>query len=171
MNDCCCSFRILSFCGVGKGCILQLYSDLYHSILFSNPSLLHSLSLLVWKSQYGFCYSLSHTLTHSSSHAFPCSAPGLVSPYFLCWLQAVSFFRSCIYPLGTLTSFEQQIKNSISNSVPRKICFHCTGKTLFYSAVVWFHLTISISKKKPSPEYHTILEFYLISFQGLFLVS
>ncbi len=71
--------------------------------------------------------SLSHTDTHSrspahtSSHAFPCSAPGLVSPYFLPWLRAVSFFRSCIYPLGTLTSSEQQIINSISTLFPENL--------------------------------------------------
>lgn len=74
--------------------------------------------------------SVSHTLTHktrlathTSSHAFPCSSPGLVPPYFLSWLQAVSFFRSCIYPPGTLTSFEQRLINSISNSVPPKNLF------------------------------------------------
>lgn len=102
------------------------------------PILLCPLSLLNWKSQHERRRSLSvplslshtdeaqqHTHTHTSSGAFPCSGPGLVS-HFLSWLQAVSFFRSCIYPLGTHTSSEQ-LKNSISTTP--KICFHCTGKT------------------------------------------
>lgn len=82
-----------------------------------------------------FHFPLSHTLTLTytsrSSHAFPCSGPGCVSPYFLSWLQAVSFFRSCTYPLGKLTSSEQGIINSISTLFPEKICFHCASKTSF----------------------------------------
>lgn len=69
---------------------------------FCDPIGLHSLSLLNWKSpSLSLCLSRIHTHKHTkSSHAFPCSAPGLVSAYFLSWLQAVSFFRSYIYPPG-----------------------------------------------------------------------
>lgn len=146
----------------------ELYSDLCGPVLVT-----FELEKPSWVLLLPLCPSLSltHEPAHTSSHAFPCSGPGLVSPYFLSWLQAVSFFRSCIYPLGTLTSFEQCFINSISNSVPRKICFHCTGKTLFHSAVVWFHLTLSISKEKLSLEYHPMLQFCLISSQGIILVS
>lgn len=79
----------------------------------------------IWVLPLPLC--LSHTdahnrsPAHTSSHAFPCSGPGLVSPYFLPWLRTVSFFRSCIYPLGTLTSSEQQIINSISALFPENL--------------------------------------------------
>ena len=63
----------------------------------------------------------NYPLTHPSSHGFPCSGLGLVSPYFLFWLQAVSFFRSCIYPLGMLTSFAQQFINSLSTPFPENL--------------------------------------------------
>lgn len=128
-----------------------MYSDLHHNILVTYFCYIHWDFWIVKKDFMGFASpSVSHTLSHTehtSSHAFPCSGPVLVPAYFLSWLRAVSFFQSCIYPLGTLTSFEQHFINSISISVPWKICFHCTGITLFYSSVVWFHLTISISKR------------------------
>lgn len=143
-------------CYIGKSSILStlFWSSSQHLALITQFFYIPC-DFWIWeKNLLGFATpSFLHTAPQHTEQSFPCSCPLLVSPYFLSWLRAVSFFRSCIYPLGMLTSFEQHFINSISNSVPWQICFYCTDKTLFYSSVVWFDLTISISKEKPSLEY------------------
>lgn len=155
---------------------LKLFAlfDLYYKII----TIPGDFSVTFWsKLPIMVCYSCSvflrrshsdtPTHTHTSSHAFPCSGPGLVSPYFLSWLQAVSFFRSCIYPLGKLTSFEQGIINSISTLFPKKSVSTVQAKHRFLSAVVRLHLVISVSEENVFRG----LEFCLISSEGVINVS
>lgn len=116
------SYRYVGFSKSLSATTVEYKSGLFLIILTSElTKKIKSLSHALCLSHRALTHSSS--LTHTSSHAFPCSGPGLISSRFLFWLQAVSFFRSCIYPLGMLTSSEQQFINSVFNSVPPENLF------------------------------------------------
>lgn len=81
------------------------------------------------------------------------------------------FSKAAFILWGMLTSFAKELINSLSTLFPLKTCFHCTGKTSFYSAAVWFHLTVSVSKEALGESFTPRLEFCLISSRGKILLS
>lgn len=153
-------------------------------VCFSETIISQSLCLIGWKKKqnnlallYFLCVFLRELLTHNcplthtNSHGFPCSGLGPVSSYFLFWLQAVSFFRSCIYTLGMLTSFAQQFINSLSTPFPEKSVFTAQAKHHFIQLLFGFSSPYLFQRRALLRGITQSSSFCLISSQGIILVS